>query len=182
MITDVVAAWDGFRDTLKMYGNVVTLLNPPCSVAEIVLFEQRFNLTLPLALKSLLALNNGQRVEKREGRSGLFKSISGWDNYEKYVFLPLEEIGSAYQTFVDDGILVEEFGFGEIPFAVDETTRGYSPRNYRQAYCINSATGAVSLIYTSCWDPWLPPAWQLMKHERGKSLTEFIEKQIEYYR
>ena len=39
-----------------------------------------------------------------------------------------------------------------------------------------------SLIWTQHIDPMSPPEWQVKKFMRAKSLTEFIEKQIELYR
>ncbi len=181
MTTDVAAAWDGFRDTLEMYGDAVTLLNPPCSVAELAIFEQRFNLALPPALTALLALNNGQRIDERGAEAGLFKSLSGWNVYERHVFLSIQEIAIAYQTFISDEVLVAEFGRNEIPFAVATGRKTYSPKNYKEAFCINSLTGAVSLIWTQYFDPLNPPEWQVQKFKRAESLSEFIEKQTGQY-
>lgn len=181
MTTDLVAAWNGFRDTLEMYGDAVTLLNPPCSVDEIVAVEHICNVTLPPALQALLALNNGQRIDERGAEAGLFKSLSGWNVYERHVFLSIQEIPIAYQTFMNDEVLAAEFGRNEIPFAVATGRKTYSPKDYREAFCINSLTGAVSLIWTQYYDPMNPPEWQVQKFKRAKSLTEFIEKQTGQY-
>ena len=37
-------------------------------------------------------LNNGQRIDDEGIKKGIFKSVSGWDVYQRHVFLSLEEI------------------------------------------------------------------------------------------
>jgi len=172
----MVEAWERFKDILECYCNALSLLNPPCSAEHIQKIENRFNLELPHTLKILLTLNNGQLVDDRGAKSGLFKSISGWDIYERHIFLDIEGIGTAYNTFIDNKLLTDEFGVNEIPFAV-----AGSPKHYREAFCINCSTQAVSLIKTAVWDPWMPPEWQVHKLNRAESLMEFIEKQIGLY-
>ncbi len=223
MTASLAAAWERFKDVSTCGNNAVSLLNPPCSVDEMVAVENISNVTLPPALKALLAMNNGQRMDEqkpeagllkgiaaraiekihfplpnmlikllelnigrrvceREVNRGIFKSVHGWDVYEKHIFLSVQAIGIAYQAFVNDEVLAAEFGLNEIPFAVaviqQETC---SPEHYKEAFCINSMTGVVSLILTQYYDPNLPPEWLVYKLKRAESLTEFIEKQIEQY-
>lgn len=173
----MVEAWEQFKGALECYGNALSLLKPPCSVEHIQKAESRFNLGLPNTLKKLLTLNNGQLVDDRGAKSGLFKSVSGWDVYERHIFLDIEGIETAYKTFIDDKLLTDEFGLNEIPFAV-----AGSPKHYREAFCINCSTHAVSLIRTEVFDPFSPPEWQVWKFNRAETLMEFIEKQIELYR
>jgi hypothetical protein len=124
-----------------------------------------------------LALNNGQKSGAEPSENGIFKSVSGWDVYERQVFLGIGGIAKAYKTFVEDEVLVDEFGTSEIPFAVAGDSS-----EYKEAFCINRSSQAVSLIWTQYFDPSNPPEWQVYRFERAKSLTEFIEKQIELYR
>jgi hypothetical protein len=176
MTTDLVETWGQFSEVLKRYGKAYSLLNLPYSVEQIQAVEKKFNFELPGTLKSLLALNNGQQVGDEDNKSGIFKSVSGWNVYERHVFLGIEAIKTAYATFIQDPILVAEFGANEIPFAV-----AGSPTQFREAFCIHAKTGKVSLIWTQYVDPFNPPEWQVQKFKRGESLIQFIEKQIELY-
>lgn len=176
MTADLVETWERFRYILKLY-NADVLLNPPCTTEQIQEMNQKVGVDFPSTLKSLLTLNNGQHIGIKKG---IFKSVSGWDVYEKHVFLSLEEIWAAYKSFINNKILVEEFGKSEIPFAVSPVQ--FSQMQYKEAFCINSATGTVSLIWTQYIDPMNPPEWQVEKFKRAESLIEFIEKQIELYR
>ena len=139
--------------------------------------ERKFDFELPATLKALLALNNGQRIDDEGTKKGIFKSISGWDNYERHVFLGIREIETAYKTFIDDKVLLTEFGVSEIPFAV-----AGSSTQYKEVFCINHSTGIVSLIWADHIDPFNPAEWQVQKFIRAESLMKFIDRQIELYR
>lgn len=181
MSANLVETWEQFRSVLNLYSNIETLLNPPCSPAQMSEAEGRLNFTLPQPLKTLLALNNGQRVDDKKTVKGIFKSLSGWDVYERHVFLGLDEIGQAYKAFVDDQVLVAEFGTSEIPFAIAVFPVPFKQTPYKEAFCINSSTGLVSLIWTQHIDPMNPSEWQVARFRRAASLAEFIEKQIVFY-
>ena len=176
-MTDLIELWEQFKGVLERYGNARSLLNPPCSAERILQVENKFNFELPGPLKTLLALNNGQQVGNEGSKNGIFKSISGWDVYERHVFLGIEELETAYETFMNDNVLTAEFGINEIPFAVAGNST-----SYREAFCINALTGKVSLIWTQYIDPFNPPEWQVQKFMRAESLMKFIEKQIDLYR
>jgi hypothetical protein len=180
MSTDLVNAWERFTHVLKIY-NAHLLLNPPCTAEHIQEVDRKFNFDFPSPLKSLLALNDGQQIDDEGIKKGVFKSVSGWNVYQRHVFLSGEEIRKAYESFINDEALVEEFGKKEIPFAIAPSPIPYSQIQYREAFCVNSSTGIVSLIWTQHIDPMDPPEWQIAKFKRAESLTEFIEKQIEYY-
>lgn len=177
MATDIVETWIQFRQVLKLYGEKHLILNTPCSTEQIREVETRLGFELPSSLKMLLVINNGQRVNDDEVKTGIFKSISGWDVYERHIFLSISDIEIAYRTFIEDSVLRSEFGISEIPFAV-----AGSPTRYREAFCINRSTGVVSLIWTEYADPFIPAEWQVRKFTRAESLAEFIQKQIELYR
>lgn len=182
MMADIVEAWERFKSVLKLYGKAHLFLNPPCSAERIQEVERKLNFEFPSTLKYLLAINNGQRIDDEGIKKGIFKSVSGWDVYERHVFLSLEEIRKAYKSFIDDKVLVEEFGANEIPFAIAVCPVPFNQTQYKEAFCINSSTGAVSLIWTQHIDPTTPPEWQVEKFKRAESLIEFIEGQIELYR
>ena len=177
MISDLTQTWTQFQEVLKRFGNAYSLLNPPCAPSSLSKFDDRFPIQLPEPLKTLLAINNGQEVAGEGQKNGIFKSVSGWDVYERHVFLPIEGIETAYKVFVQDTVLLAEFGRSEIPFAVAGT-----PSQYSEAFCIDAATGAVSLLWTAYRDPFNPPEWQVERFKRADSLASFIEKQIELYR
>jgi hypothetical protein len=203
MAKDIVEVWDQFINVLKLYCDAPSLLNPPCSTQNILEVEGKLDFELPYMLKTLLTLNNGQRIDRevvmktsrwqkvanmigyhakepsanKGNAQGIFKSISGWDVYDRHIYLGLEGIQTAYKTFIDDDVLVAEFGTNEIPFAV-----AGSAEKYREAFCINYVTGIVSLIWTLYYDPFNPPEWQIEKFIQAESLAEFIEKQITLYR
>ena len=177
MTADFVERWEHFRGVLKPYDRAGFLFNPPCPADKIQHAEQKIHFELPSLLQTLLALNNGQQAGSEDSKDGIFKSISGWNVYERHIFLGIEAIETAYETFTADEVLLAEFGPSEIPFAVAGT-----PARYREAFCIHALTGRVSLIWTQYPDPFNPPEWQVQKFERAESLTRFIEKQIELYR
>jgi len=181
MTTDIIKTWERFTGVLKIY-KAHLLLNPPCAAEQIQELGKKFDLDFPSPLKSLLALNNGQRIDDEGIKKGVFKSVSGWDVYERHIFLSLEEIKKAYKSFIDDEVLVEEFGKDEIPFAIAVSPIAYSQIQYKEAFCINSSTGIVSLIWTQHIDFMNPPEWQVAKFKRAESLMEFIERQTELYR
>jgi hypothetical protein len=181
MSTNIVETWERFTHALKIY-NAHLLLNPPCAAEQIQEVDKEFALDFPSPLKSLLALNDGQRIDDEGVKKGIFKSVSGWNVYERHIFLSCEEIKKAYKSFIDDEILVEEFGTNEIPFAIAVSPIPYSHIQYKEAFCINSSTGAISLIWTQYIDVMNPPEWQVAKFRRADSLIEFIERQIELYR
>jgi hypothetical protein len=181
MSTDIVKAWEQFTHVLKIY-NAHLLLNPPYTAEQFQEVDRNFNFDFPSPLKSLLALNDGQRIDDEGIKKGVFKSVSGWNVYERHIFLSLEEIKKAYKSFIGDEVLVEEFGTNEIPFAIAVSPVPYSHIQYKEAFCINSSTGAISLIWTQYIDPMNPPEWQVAKFRRAESLIEFIEKQTELYR
>lgn len=175
MASDVAEAWKQFQKVLELYSAHV-VLNPPCSAEQIREVEARLGFKFPASLEALLAINNGQRANGNEVKKGIFKSISGWDAYERHIFLGICDIEAAYRTFIDDSVLRSEFGDSEIPFAV-----AGNPTGYREAFCINRSTGVVSLLWTDYPDPHHPAEWQVQKFTRAKSLAEFIQKQIELY-
>lgn len=177
MAPDVAESWQQFRQVLAVYGEVHLMLNPPCSTEQIHEVETRLGFELPSSLKVLLLMNDGQCVNSNGVKKGIFKSVSGWDVYEKHIFLGIRGIETAYRTFIDDSVLRSEFGVNEIPFAV-----AGNPTGYREAFCLNRSTGVVSLIWTEYADPFNPPKWQVDKFTRAESLAEFIQKQIEFYR
>jgi len=176
MKPDITQTWTQFQEVLKRIGKANSLLNPPCAPQSPRAFEDRFSIQLPEPLKTLLAINNGQVVTGDGSKNGIFKSVSGWDVYERHIFLGIEGIAIAYQVFTSDSLLLAEFGSHEIPFAV-----AGSPSRYREAFCVHAVTGAVSLIWTEISDPFNPPEWQVQRFRRSDSLAEFIEKQIEFY-
>jgi len=182
MSANLVETWEQYKSVLKLYGNALALLNPPCSTLQLSKAEKRLHFALPPSLKTLLALNNGQQLVDQATPQGIFKSVSGWDVYERHVFVGLEGICEAYESFISDKVLVEEFGVREIPFAIAVSPVPFRPTHYQEAFCINSATGIVSLIWTQHVDPLNPPEWQVAKFRRAESLAEFIGKQIELYR
>lgn len=177
MTPGIAESWEQFRQVLKMYGEVSLVLNPPCSAEQIHEAETRLGFELPSSLKALLAINNGQCVDSNRINQGVFKSVSGWDVYERHIFLGIRDIETAYRTFIEDSVLRSEFGVSEIPFAV-----AGSPTRYREALCIHRSTGVVSLIWTEHDDPFSPAKWQVEKFTRAESLAGFIQKQIELYR
>ncbi|QZZ20443.1 SMI1/KNR4 family protein [Leptothermofonsia sichuanensis E412] len=177
MVPDIAESWEQFQQVLELYGEVHLILNPPCSTEQIHALETRLGFELPSSLKVLLAINNGQRVHNNGAKKGIFKSVSGWDVYERHTFLGIQDIETAYRTFIDDSVLRSEFGVSEIPFAV-----AGSPTGYREAFCLNRSTDVVSLIWTEHADPFNPAEWQVGKFTRAESLAEFIQKQIEFYR
>ncbi|MDW8319453.1 MAG: SMI1/KNR4 family protein [Anaerolineae bacterium] len=176
MAADLAEAWEQFRQALELYGEASRVLNPPCSTEQVHEVETRLGFELPPSLKALLAINNGQRIDNERNKRGIFKSVSGWDVYERHVFLGIRDIETAYRTFIDDTILRSEFGVEEIPFAV-----AGNPTRYKEAFCINRSTGVVSLIWTDYVDPFSPADWQVKKCTRARSLAEFVQKQVELY-
>ena len=176
MITDLTQTWTHFQEVIKRYGKASSLLNPPCAPSSLSEFDDRFPIRLPELLKTLLAINNGQEVTGEGRKNGIFKSVSGWDVYKRHVFLTIEGIETAYKVFIEDTVLLAEFGGSEIPFAVAGI-----PGQYSEAFCIDALTGAVSLIWTEISDPFNPPEWQVQKFHRADSLQAFIEQQIELY-
>lgn len=177
MAPGIAESWGKFRQVLQLYREVQLVLNPPCSTEQIREVETQLGFEIPSALKVLLAINNGQRVNDDGVKEGIFKSLSGWDVYERHIFLGVEDIQIAYTTFVDDPVLRSEFGISEIPFAISG-----SPSGYREAFCIHRSTGVVSLIWTEYSDPFNFAKWQVEKFTRAESLAEFILKQIALYR
>ncbi|MCX7852286.1 MAG: SMI1/KNR4 family protein [Caldilineales bacterium] len=176
MAADLAEAWERFRQALKLYGEACWVLNPPCSTEEVHEVETRLGFELPPSLKALLAINNGQRIDNDRIKMGIFKSVSGWDVYERHVFLGIRDIEIAYRTFIDNTVLRSEFGVNEIPFAI-----AGNPTSYKEAFCINRSTGVVSLIWTDHVDLFNPAEWQVKKFTRARSLAEFVQKQIELY-
>jgi hypothetical protein len=176
MTASLVQAWEQYKSILKAYGGADALLNPPCSAQQVGEVETRLSFALPLSLRALLTLNNGQRLDEQGMAKGIFKSVSGWDVYQRQVYLGIQEIEAAYKAFVDDNVLIAEFGAGQIPFAV-----AGSPTHYTEAFCIDFSTETVNLIWTQHVDPFNPPEWQVHKFRRAESLTEFVQRQIELY-
>ncbi|UZQ54117.1 SMI1/KNR4 family protein [Trichothermofontia sichuanensis B231] len=177
MALDIAESWEQFRQVLAVYCETHLVLNPPCSTEQIHEVETRLSFELPSSLKVLLSMNDGQRVNSNGVKKAIFKSVSGWDVYERHIFLGIRDIETAYRTFIDDSVLRSEFGVNEIPFAV-----AGSPTRYREAFCLNRSIGVVSLIWTEYTDPFNPAKWQVDKFTRSQSLAEFIQKQIEFYR
>lgn len=176
MASQLQDVWRQFKTILTGYNQEESTLNPPCSIVSIRQAESRLGFELPDPLKEILFENNGQRLAGEGVKNSIFKSISGWNLYERHVFLGIEAIETAYQTFIADKILFAEFGTGEIPFAV-----AGNPAHFREAFCIDHSTHTVSLIWTQFPDPFNPPEWQVQKFNRAESLAGFIEKQIELY-
>jgi hypothetical protein len=170
---ELIENWERFTGILKRYGRG---LNPPCAPAQIRETEQQLNYELPLMLKTLLSLNNGQLMDAVGIKNGIFKSLSGWGVYERHIFLDIAGIQTAYQVFCGDGVLLAEFGRDEIPFAV-----AGKPERYKEAFCIHWLTGSISLIWTDYVDPFNPPEWQVQLFPRAGTLAQFVQKQIELY-
>jgi hypothetical protein len=177
MTADLDEAWEEFRGVLKHYDRAYSLLNPPCPAGRIQGFENKFGFKLPESLAAFLAIHNGQQPGGEGSQNGIFKSISGWNGYERHLFLGIEDIETAYAAFIQDEVLLAEFGQDEIPF-----TAAGTPSHFRELFCLNAASGAVSLIWTQYVDPFNPPEWQVQQFPRAESLARFIEKQVELYR
>lgn len=165
----LIDAWTRFCEILRGYGKAVSTLNPPCPAEMILAVEQRLQFDLPSSLKALLRLSNGQRLDQ----DGIFKSVSGWNVYRRQVFLDVESIPTAYERFLRDEVLVDEFGTDEIPFAVAGT-----PESHPEVFTIHRESQVVSLIWSDYRDPLMPAAWQVTRAPRGADLAEFLHRQI----
>lgn len=165
--------WEEFCKLLKGYGGADSWLNPPCPPEVLAAVEQDLGLELPSPLRELLALNDGQLLD----RPGIFKSVSGWDLYRRLVFLDTQSIVEARRVQLADEDLVREFGEPELVFAIAGTVELFT-----EAYSIHLESGHVSLLWTFAHDWTLPVDWQLGKFPRGRSLDEFLTSQIGMYR
>lgn len=172
-MTALTAAWQDFTGVLKIYGNALASLNPPCPPNPIRDAESALGFALPNSLAELLKLNNGQKLDS----PGIFKSISGWDVYRRSVFLDAESVVIAYRAFVGDEGLLKVFGDKEIPFAV-----AGSPSSYDEMFSVNRDDGRVSLLWTGAGDPFLPFDWRVARYKRGNDLAEFIRAQAALFR
>lgn len=157
---------------LRVYPSGLTSLNAPCTPPDRAHAEMALGFALPAPLQTLLDLNNGQQPNSE----GLFKSVSGWDVYRRHVFLDALGIARAYQTFVADAVLLDEFGRDEIPFALCKHLTAYD-----EVFTIHRHTLAVSLIWTEYIDPYNPPEWQVRKFARAETLCDFILLQHHLY-
>ncbi len=159
--------WDRFSGT-----QIKSLLNPPCPVNEIKNAETQLGFCLPEDLATILTLNNGQDLSK----VGIFKNISGWNNYNKLKFLDIHGIVAARESFLKDDDLVAFFGDKLVPFSTEagNDTLG-------DTYVINKETNQVFTLWTTAPDWSLPKDWQLGAFKRGESLMEFLKLQIMLY-
>jgi hypothetical protein len=171
-MSDVTEAWHAFCERIQVFPSAKNALNGPCAPETIQHVETALGFGMPDPLKQVLALNNGQRLDS----IGIFKSVSGWDLYRRHVILDALSIGQAYQNFVGDEILAQEYGHAEIPFAVSGT-----PERYSEAFTIHRQSGAISLIWTEYPDPFNPPKWQVWKFPRAENLAEFLWMQTRFY-
>jgi hypothetical protein len=169
---NVATSWQEFKNVLRLYGNAASCLNLPCPSDKIAAVELALGMKLPLDLVEILKLNDGQTLE----RKGIFKSVSGWDLYRRHIFLDIDSIAIAYETFIQDNVLLQEFGDKEIPFAVSNQLSSYD-----EVFSINRDTQRVSLIWTQYIDPFNPPEWQVGKFVRGENLVEFLKQQSKFY-
>src|SRR5437764_6140975 len=112
---DLIAAWEELRGVLKLYPKALASLNPPCPADTIRKVEHDLTFDLPEPLRTLLKWNNGQTPDS----TGIFKSVSGWNVYRRHTFLDAESVAIAYEAFLRDENLLEEFGDQEIPFSVE---------------------------------------------------------------
>lgn len=55
-----------------------------------------------------------------------------------------------------------------------------SPESYFEVFSVNRQDQRIRLLWT-CYDPLMPPDWQLSRFERGRDLTEFVRGQILLY-
>jgi hypothetical protein len=168
----IASPWERFCGRLRIYGKALESLNGPCSSDEMQAAEARLGIALPGPLRHLLTLNNGQRA----GTVGIFKSLSGWDVYQRHVFLSAEAVAGAYHDFVQDELLATQFGVEEIPFAVA------GKADCGSLCSVQAQTGAVSLIDTEVHDWTLPDEWQLVRRRWAPTLSLFLDDQTAQYR
>ncbi len=167
-MSEMTAAWRRLADLLNLSPAVAALLNEPCPPGILHDVERTLGFALPDSLAELLQLNNGQELEG----NGLFKSPSGWERYRRQFFLDAESIATAYRTFIEDELLLKEFGDKEVPFASQRVDFAQG-----EVFTVNRETQKVSLIWTETYDPWNPPDWQVARFDRGKDLAAFFEWQ-----
>jgi hypothetical protein len=167
---DLRDAWASFVEILGRYGDTASYLNGPCSPEALREAELALGFPMPESLAELLKLNNGQRIEK-EGKP-IFKSPLKEPLYRRQSFLDARSIAAAYRAFIEDELLMREFGDREVPFASyrDSITQG-------EVFTVNRDSGRVSLIWTETYDPFNPPEWQVCRFDRGKDLAEFLRQQ-----
>jgi hypothetical protein len=165
-------SWRRFVDTLKCFGDAVSIPNPPCPEETLRAVEQRLGFSLPSPLAEILRINNGQAFD----RPGIFKAVSYWNKYNRHVFLDAESIATAYETFARDELLMAEGWAGEIPFALFG-----NPESFKEVFSIQRSNGKVSLIWTAIYDPLMPWDWQVSKLPRGDDFSDFLAKQIGLY-
>jgi len=171
---DLRDAWASFMDVLERYNNAVSYLNGPCSPEALREAELVLGFPMPEQLAELLKLNNGQRIEKY-GKP-IFKSPMRAPLYRRQSFLDAQSIAEAYRAFIEDELLMQEFGDREVPFASYWTsiTQG-------EVFTVNRDSGVVNLIRTETYDPFNPPEWQVARFERGKDLADFLRQQCLLY-
>jgi hypothetical protein len=169
---DLKSAWQDFVRLIGGYGGAASSLNGPCPPETLRRVEDALGFELPGSLAELLGWNNGQKLD----RKGLFKSISGWDVYLRPVFLDAESIVTAYRRLIRDETLREELGEQEVPFAAANR-----PESFFEVFSVNRQDQRVSLLWT-CYDPLMPPDWQISRFARGRDLTEFVRSQIRLYK
>ncbi|MBF0340959.1 MAG: hypothetical protein HQL95_08375 [Magnetococcales bacterium] len=124
----------------------------------------------------LLTLANGQRGADKP----VFKSVSGWNKYERHRLLSLEESGQYYRRILSDQELVIELGLGFVPFSAN----GVSPapgRSLDELFAIDLATGEVCLLWCCYADPFNPPGWQISCFRVAGSLAAFVAWQQSLY-
>lgn len=165
-------AWQQLVGTTQLFPIAASLLNDPCPSDVLRDAERALGFALPDSLAELLRLNNGQKLDG----AGIFKSPSGWDRYRRQFFLDAEGIATAYRSFIEDELLLKEFGDMEVPFATDRVDFAQG-----EVFTVNRETQKVSLIWTETYDPWYPPEWQVTRCDRGKDLTEFFRWQRMMY-
>ncbi|HKI06117.1 MAG TPA: SMI1/KNR4 family protein [Thermoanaerobaculia bacterium] len=171
---DLRDAWASFVEVLKGYGDAAAYLNGPCSPEALSAAETTLGFPMPESLAELLKLNNGQRIEK-DGQP-IFKNPSRSNLDRRQSFLDAQSIAEAYRGFIEDELLVQEFGDREVPFASlrPSITQG-------EVFTVNRDSGGVSLIWTETYDFFNPLDWQVCRFDRGKDLAEFLRQQSMLY-
>jgi cell wall assembly regulator SMI1 len=169
-MTDIVAAWNKFKDQIIVYPPFKEVLNPGSNKEYLNKIEKQMEVTFPDDFKTLYLTNNGQKSNE----DGIFKASSGYSKFNKLCFLEIDKVLIIWNMLNVKEIDV--FTPEMIPFAVDGEEDAID-----DVYCINSKTEEVYLLWVSTIDWTMPDDWQTARLKRADGLIEFIEYQIKMY-
>ncbi len=167
---EIQTLWNEFQSTISGFPKLLADLNPGCSKSEITEVEKTIGVNLPVDLKTLYSMNNGQS----NINLGIFKAVSGYSKHTKAAFLGLKQVVSIWTNLREKQLDV--FHDSLIPFAVS-----YEQGLLNDVYCVDSNTQEVYLLWVNTADWTLPEDWQTAKFKRGSNFLEFIVGQIYLY-